>query len=173
MTATSKPTPGSAAGVLDVVVRSVTEGRYRYAQLHLMWSRGRVAVDELAGLVSQASTVPDLPPTLTAGHVIATTKPQLLPGWLSQAIDVEIGRICSGLPVASSSPGQLVARITAAVCIDVAADTFDAAARVERPDTLPAAAPRSRLIHLGAPEVIALDETEMSEPRRLLPPPLR
>lgn len=130
MNATTKPAPGSAAAVLDVAVHSVAEGRYRYARLHLLWRQATVSLDNLAELVNEASAVPELPPGLTTATIIETGRPKLLPAWLTVALDEEIARICAGHPVANATPTQLVARITAAVCIDVCADTHEASARV-------------------------------------------
>jgi hypothetical protein len=172
MTATSRPAPGSPAAILDTVVRSVAEGRYRYARLQLLWNRERVPPEEMATLVTQASAVPQLPMGLTANEVIQRARPQFLPAWLAPHLDAEIHRICAGHPVAGATPLQLVARIVAAVCIDVCIDTLDAAQRAARPDAEPAeAAPRNRLIHLGGPELITLGDDQLSEPGPLLPPP--
>ena len=129
MSATTKPAPGSAAAVLDVAVHSVAEGRYRYAKLHLMWRATTVPLDDLAELVNQASAAPELPLGLTAATVSAKGKPKLIPRWLDEALDEEIQRICGGRPVAKATPTALVARITAAVCIDVCADTHEASSR--------------------------------------------
>jgi hypothetical protein len=173
MTATSKPTPGSPAAILDTVVRSVAEGRYRYAQLHLLWNRDRVPADQMAEVITAASTVPAMPPGLTAAQVIERARPQHLPDWLGAQLDTEIVRICTGQPVSGTTPTHLVARVVAAVCIDVCVDTLDAAHRALRPDEAPAeAAPRNRLIHLGGPELIELDD-ELAESGPSLPPPPR
>lgn len=173
MTATSQPAPGSRAAVLDAVVRAVTEGRYRYAQLLLLWHRERVSPEEMAEAITAATAADSFPPGLTPAEVIARTKPALLPEWLGHHIDNEISRIFHGQPVAGTSPLQLVARVVAAVCIDVSVDAADAATR--SPDDLAATGtePRNRLIHLGAPETIDLGEPTLSEPGPLLPPPPR
>lgn len=162
MNATTKPAPGSAAAVLDVAVHSVAEGRYRYARLHLIWRQATVPLDDLAELVNEASAVPELPPGLTPATIIETGRPKLLPEWLAIALDDEIARICAGRPVAKATPTQLVARITAAVCIDVCADTHEASTRVgadaEAEAVDAAGRHRHRMIDFEAPagEVIDL-----------------
>ena len=173
MTATSKPAPGSPAAILDTVVRSVAEGRYRYAQLHLLWNRDRVPAEQMAELITEASRVPAMPMGLTASQVIERARPNHLPDWLAPQLDTEIVRICAGQPVSGNTPTHLVARVVAAVCIDVCVDTLDAAHRALQPDAAPAEAPpRNRLIHLGAPELIDLDD-ELAESGPTLPPPPR
>lgn len=173
MTATSKPAPGSRAVVLDAVVRAVTEGRYRYAQLLLLWHRDRVPPEEMAELVTSATAAEAFPPGITPAEVIARSKPHIVPDWLDHQIDNEIHRIFARQPVAGASPVQLVARVVAAVCIDVSVDTMDAATR--SPDDLEATTPtpRNRLIHLGAPDTIDLDAPPVPEAGPLLPPPPR
>jgi hypothetical protein len=172
MTATSRPAPGSPAALLDTVVRSVVEGRYRYARLHLLWNRDRVPPEHMATLITQASAAPQLPVGLTANEVIQRARPQFLPAWLAPHLDAEILRICAGQPVAGTTPLQLVARVVAAVCIDVYVDTLVAADRAARPDGEPPdGAPRTRLIHLGAPDLITLGDDQLSETSPLLPPP--
>lgn len=174
MSATTKPAPGSRAAVLDSVVRSVAEGRYRLAQLHLMWNRDRAPYEEMAELVTSATEVPALPPGLTADDVIGRTKPEYLPGWLDAHIDTEIRRILNGQPVSGPAPVQLVARVVAAVCIDVSVDALDAAQRAVEPEAAPTeATPRNRLIHLGVPETIDLDDAPLAESEPALPPPQR
>jgi hypothetical protein len=174
MPAMSKPAPGSPAAVLDTVVRSVAEGRYRYAQLLLLWHRDRVPPEDMAELVTGATEVPALPPGLTASEVIERAKPAMLPEWLAHHIDTEIARIFAGQPVSGSAPLQLVARVVAAVCIDVSVDTIDAAQRAEEPDAAPTdAAARNRLIHLGVPDTIHLASGELTDSGPRLPPPSR
>lgn len=141
MNATTKPTPGSAAAVLESAVHSVAEGRYRFARLQLLWPNSIEILEEVALLLNDASAVPDLPSGLTAASVIERGKPRLLPDWLEATIDDEIARVCSGRPVGQVGPTHLVARIAAAVCIDVCADMIEAAGRrVEPGSTSPAAA---------------------------------
>jgi hypothetical protein len=173
MSATTKPTPGSRAAVLDSVVRSVAEGRYRYAQLQLLWHRDRVPPEEMAELVTSATQVPGVPAGLTAAEVIARTKPEFLPEWLEPHIDTEIRRIFGGQPVSGPAPVQLVARVVAAVCIDVSVDTLDAAPRAIEPEAAPSDPTRSRLIHLGVPETIDLAREQLAESGSVLPPPQR
>lgn len=165
MSATTKPTPGSAAAILEVAVHSVAEGRYRYARLHLLWAGTSGLLPDIVELVNEASAVADLPAGLTSGTVIARGKPRLLPGWLDAALDGEIARICAGSPVAEPTPDRLVARITGAVCIDVCADTHDAATRAgvdagaeHAPEDVAAAAHhRHRMLDLDSSEVIHLE----------------
>jgi hypothetical protein len=160
MSATSRPTPGSAAALLDVAVRSVTEGRYRMAHLHLMWQQQRIDTLELADLVNHASTIAALPPGLSAAHVLEHGKPDLLPTWLEPVIDAEISRICAGLPAAANTPIQVVGRLAAAVCVDVCADIADASARAADPDA-ESTVRRSRMIHLELPDRIELDGSDL------------
>ena len=173
MVAMSKSAPGTPAALLDVTIRSVTEGRYRYAMLHLVWLRDRISLDEVAELVNRASTIPEMPWGLTAADVIANSRPSNLPAWLNVPLDDEITRICSGLPVASSLPAQLVGRIAAAVCVDVFVDTADAAVRAahdgdpdEPNDAGEPTAHRSRMIHLTVPDLISIEDDELSDSGR-------
>lgn len=169
MPTTTPPAPGSARAVVDVVVKVVSEGRYRYGRLHLLQHAQREPLDEVAGLVNEATAVPQLPPGFTPAAVVESGKPHDLPGWLHAAVDEEIARICSGVDVASADPTRLVARMVAAICIDVSVDNLVAAARSESAEADPDAAgdvpvaSRSRMIHLDSPQVISLAE-EMPAP---------
>ncbi len=199
MNATSRPQPGSRAAVLDSVVRAVSEGRYRMAQLQLQWHSDRAPLHEMAELITSATAMPHMPGGLDAEAVIASSRSALLPNWLEHHIDNEVHRIFSGQPTAGASPLQLVARVVAAVCIDVAAEKLDAAARAETSasateqtpeadldlrtgarDDLAAdrAAPeapahRTRLIHLDAQATIDLEEASFADLGPVWPPPPR
>ncbi|MDZ7677737.1 MAG: hypothetical protein U5K29_04235 [Acidimicrobiales bacterium] len=165
MSATTKPTPGSAAAILEVAVHSVAEGRYRHARLTLLRAAASALLPDIVELVNDASTAADLPAGLTPATVIERGKPPMLPGWLDAALDVEIARICAGSPVAEPTPDQLVARITGAVCIDVCADIHEAAARADvdaagehGPEDVAAAIHhRHRMLDLDSSEVIHLE----------------
>lgn len=104
MSATTKPTPGSAAAILEVAVHSVAEGRYRHARLTLLRAAASALLPDIVELVNDASTAADLPAGLTPATVIERGKPPMLPGWLDAALDVEIARICAGSPVAEPTP---------------------------------------------------------------------
>ena len=162
MSATSRPVPGSAAALLDVAIRSVTEGRYRMAHLHLLWQQQRIDDLELSELVNQASTIPALPPGLSSAGIIESGKPDLLPRWLEPVIDAEISRICAGLPVAANSPIQIVGRLAAAVCVDVCVEIADASARIADPNA-ERTTRRSRMIHLEAPDLIELEGDDLAQ----------
>lgn len=133
MTATSRPVPGSHAAVLDSVVRAVAEGRYRMARLHLLWNRDRAPLYEMAELVDSATEMPVMPAGLTVDAVLETTA-EVLPAWLGHQVDAEIRRIFARQPVAGYAPDQLMVRIAAAMCIDVSAETAEAAVRVDLAD---------------------------------------
>lgn len=188
MTATSKPAPGSPAAVLDAVVKLVAEGRHRMAQLVLLWHRERAPFEEMAEAVTSATEMPVTPPGLTAQSVIDSIRAVLWPTWLEHQVTNEVARIFAGQPVSGSSPVQLVARIAAAMCIDVSVETIDAgqrAAYAESPEnaetegvgrgTPEPAAPRKSLIHLGLPDTIDLDHPEHAQQPvdhgPVLPPP--
>lgn len=190
MTASSRPDPGSRAAVLDSVVRYVAEGRYRMAQLHLIWHRDRAPLEEMAELVNTATEVPTVPFGLTAEAVLAVKENRLLPVWLGHQVGNEVRRIFAGQPVAGASPVQLVARVAAAMRIDVAAESSEAATRAHLPespladdlvvaDLTDGAAgdrvenPHSRLIHLGRTETINLGDPRVPEPGPAIPPPPR
>lgn len=164
MIATSKPLPGTAAALVDLAARYITEGRYRMAHLHLVWHRERIDPDELAELVNEATAVPAIPAGLRAADVIDHGKPDQLPRWLDAPIDVEIARIFSRQPVAATGSAQLVARLAAAICVDVSVEIALAAGRVHEPDaSSDAAAPTGRSIHLDAPDLIELDADETDQ----------
>ena len=160
MSTTSPPIPGSARAVVDVVVKVVSEGRYRYGRLHLLQHAQREDLDEVVVLVNEATAVPEMPLGFTPAAVIQSGKPHDLPGWLEADVDDEIIRICTGAPVGSSDPTRLVARMVAAICIDVNVDNLVAAARsaADHSDTEVPAAAHSRMVHLEAPQVIDLAE---------------
>jgi hypothetical protein len=159
MPATSKPAPGSPAAVLDVLVHLVAEGRYRQARLHLLWVRSAEMLQQIADLVNRASAAPELPRDMTTAAVIEHGLPQRLPRWLRAPLTSEIERICLGRPVERIEPIQLVARVTGAVCIDLHADTLDAANRLELAEAEEVEAPaRHRMLELDQPDVIRLQE---------------
>lgn len=198
MAAMSKPIPGSRAAVLDSVVRAVAEGRYRMAQLHLLWHGERAPFDEMAELVNEATEIPAMPLDLTPEAVLAGTRNVLLPDWLARHLDNEVARIFAKQPVGGTTPVQLVARVAAAMLIDVSAESTEAAHRIDLGDPElsdedvvadltdePVSAGhgngRTRLIHLGGgtdtigTDTIDLSEVDRSEvparPQPFLPPP--
>ncbi len=154
MTATTKPAPATAAAVLEAVVRAVGEGRYRYARLHLVWARHSGTFESVVALVDQASAAPELPPGLDPAAIVERGRPRYVPSWLEEPLAEEIRRICVGAPLERSDENEVVARVAAAVCIDVAADLAGAANRLHSEGTGQAVPARARM--MGAEHVIDL-----------------
>lgn len=167
MSTSSKPHPGTAAAVLDSVIRSVAEGRYRYARLQLVWARQAGTFDGVVDLVARASAAPGLPPGMDPEAVVEGGRPRYLPSWLEDPLTEEIRRICSGSPLARSDEVEVVARVAGAVCIDVAVDLAGAADRVRADSTGHETPARARMI--DADHVIDL-EAEREVGSRPTPP---
>jgi hypothetical protein len=167
MSMTSNPPPGSPRAVVDAVIRLVSAGRYRYGLLHLLMHRERNPLTEVAAFINEATSVDELPPGLTAERVIQGGKPELLAAWLIAPVDVEIERICLGRPPENETPVQLIARMIAAICIDVCVDNLTAAARAASTEDAAVASflsfGHSQMVHVGVPDMITLDDA-LGEP---------